>query len=306
MTATISTTMSPKKPIDFVERNNLKAFREILRDWLAIALIIAFSIWANNIFVYVVCVWLIGAFQFALAEAIAHEAAHYNLFTSKAWNDHLEFLYAFPFFRTLYSYRKHHFPHHTHLGSEKDYLTEHYEFLGLNKTNKNVLMILFIKPILGFSAIFFVVETIHDTLLNFKTGLQENNGRLLKNLLQLCLFWLVVIFGFYWSGNFDILLLYWFVPLVWSYSFCSAFNEVHEHYNTVSGTRSNVNPFLNFIFHNGGYHYVHHLCPTIPWYNLPKAHQSLCPNNPDISKSFLESYRQITRDNSAIKSSEVN
>jgi fatty acid desaturase len=303
MTAVISTTMSPKKPIDFVERNNLKAFQEILRDWLAIALIIAFSIWANNIFVYVTCVWLIGIFQFALGEGITHEAAHYNLFSEKSWHDKLEFIYAFPCFRTIYSYRKHHFPHHQYLGTEKDYIPGQYEFLGLNKTNKNVFMILVVKPILGFSAIFFIVEILYDLFQNFKISVQEKNGRLFKSILQLCLFWLVVILGFYWSGHLAILLLYWFVPLLWSYSFFSVFSEVQEHHNTVSGTRSNVNPFFNSIFHNGGYHYVHHLCPTIPWYNLPEAHQTFCSDNPDISKGILDTYKQLIRDNSDIKSS---
>ena len=205
----MTTTMSPKKPIDFVERNNLKAFQEILRDWLAIALIIAFSIWVNNIFVYVTCVWLIGIFQFALGEPITHEAAHYNLFSEKSWHYKLEFMYSFPCFRTIYSYRKHHFPHHRYLGTEKDYIPEQYEFLGLNKTNKNVFMILVVKPILGFSAIFFIVEILYDLFQNFKISVQEKNRRLFISILQLCLFWLVVILGFYWSGHLAILLLYW-------------------------------------------------------------------------------------------------
>ena len=98
-------------------------------------------------------------------------------------------------------------------------------------------------------------------------------------------------------------MLYWFVPLLWSYSFFSALNEVEQHYNTVSGTRSNVNPFFNLIFHNEGYHYVHHLYPTIPWYNLPEAHQTFCSDNPDISKGILDTYKQLSRDNSDIKSS---
>ena len=303
MTATISTKISPKKPIDFVERNNLKAFREILRDWLAIGLIIAFIIWANNIFVYVTCVGLIVIFQFALGEGITHEAARYNLFSEKSWHDKLEFIYAFPCFCTTCSYRKHHFPHHKYLGTEKDYITKQYEFLGLNKTDKNVFMILVVKPILGFSVIFFIVEILYDLFQNFKISVQEKKRRLFKSILQLCLFWLVVILGFYWSGHLAILLLYWICSFTMVLFFFSALNEVQEHCNTVSGTRSNVNPFVNSIFHNGGYHYVHHLCPTISWYNLPEAHQTFCSDNPDISKGILDTYKQLSRDNLDIKSS---
>jgi hypothetical protein len=61
--------MTKSKPIDFVERNNIKSFLALLRDWMAIFLIAAFSIWANNIFIYLVAVWFIGIFKFALGEA---------------------------------------------------------------------------------------------------------------------------------------------------------------------------------------------------------------------------------------------
>ncbi|MFN9174137.1 MAG: fatty acid desaturase family protein [Synechocystis sp.] len=305
MTATISTTMSAKKTIDFVERNNLKAFREILRDWLAIALIITFSIWANNLFVYLVSVWLIGIFQFALGESLVHEAVHYNLFIKKSWHYQLQFIYCFPFLRTLYSYQKHHLPHHTQLWTDKDYIPKDYEDLGLNKKDKNLFMILLIKPLLGFSVIYFLLDAFYDFFQGFNISIRQKDGSLFKSLLQLCLFWLVVIFCFSLSGNLDILLLYWFVPLLWCYSFYSLLAEVQQHFNTLSGARTIINPVLNFLFHNGGYHYVHHLCATIPWYNLPEAHQAFCSDNPDISKGILDTYKQLGRDNSDIKLPEI-
>ena len=293
------------KPIDFVERNNWKAFREIIRDWLAIFLIIAFSIWADNIFVYLICIWFIGIFQFALGEALVHEAVHYNLFTQKSWHDRLDFIYCFPFLRTLASYRKHHLPHHKYLWTENDYIPKEYEYLGLNKKNKKLFLILFIYPLLGFSAIHFVVEAFYDLFQDFTTSIEEKNGSLFKSLIQLCLFWFVIIYSFYLSGNLNLLLLYWFVPLLWCYSFYSLFGEVQEHFNTLSGARSNINPVINLIFHNGGYHYVHHLCATIPWYNLPKAHQAFCSDNPDISQGIFDTYRQLTHNNRDIKSPKI-
>jgi len=289
------------KPIDFVERNNIKSFLALLRDWMAIFLIAAFSIWANNIFIYFVAVWLIGIFQFAIGEALGHEAAHNNLFTEQSWNEKLEFIYSFPFLRTISSYREHHFPHHKYLFSDGDYIPEDYEFLGLNKPDKNVFMILFIKPFLGFSVYYFFLEVILYPLLqdSFKLSSLING---IKRSYKLYLFWLTVILSFSLSGNLDILLLYWFVPLFWCFSFLSLFSEVQEHFNTLSGSRSNVNPVINFVFHNGGYHYVHHLCPTIPWYKLPEAHQALCADNPDISHGIIDTYRQFVRNNQDTKS----
>jgi fatty acid desaturase len=289
--------LSPK-PSDFVERNNLKAIGAILRDWLAICSIVAFSIWANNILVYLVSIWLIAIFQFALGEALVHEAVHHNLFRTKSWHYRLEFLYCFPFLRTLSSYRHHHLPHHTYLWTSRDYIPQEYEYLGLNKRKKNLFAILFIKPFLGFSAIHFIIEALYDLFQGFKTSIVKQDGSSFANSLKLCLFWLVVVWVFSLSEHLNFLLLYWFVPLIWCYSFYSLFSEVQEHFNTLSGARSNVNPVFNFLFHNGGYHYVHHLCATIPWYKLPEAHQAFCANNPDISKGILDTYRQLVRNNS--------
>jgi fatty acid desaturase len=288
--------MTKSKPIDFVERNNIKSFLVLLKDWIAIFIVAGFSLWANNIFIYLVAVWLIGIFQFAIGDALGHEAAHNNLFTEQSWNEKLEFLYSFPFLRTISSYREHHFPHHKYLFSDGDYIPEDYEFLGLNKPDKNVFMILFIKPFLGFSVYYFFLEVILYPWLqdSFKLSSLING---IKCSYKLYLFWLTVILSFSLSGHLDILLLYWFVPLFWCFSFLSLFSEVQEHFNTLSGSRSNVNPVINFVFHNAGHHYVHHLYPPIPWYKLPEAHQALCADNPDISHGILDTYRQLIRNN---------
>ncbi|GAX44084.1 fatty acid desaturase [Tolypothrix sp. NIES-4075] len=276
------------KPIDFVERNNLKSFLALLRDWMAILLIAVFSIWANNIFIYLVAVWAIGIFQYAIGEVILHEAVHYNLFIEKFWNDKLEFIYGFPFLMTLSSYRKYHFPHHSYLFSDKDYIPEYYESLDLYKQDKIIFFILFVKPVFSFGLYYFFLDS--DTI-------KELNWSSLRSSFKLYLFWLIVIFSFALSGHLDILLLYWIVPLLWCFSCYSTWSEVQEHFNTFSGSRSNVNFIINFLIHNGGYHYVHHLCPTIPWYKLPEAHKALCSDNSDISYGILDTYKQLTRNN---------
>ncbi|MCF4968511.1 fatty acid desaturase family protein [Nostoc sp. CMAA1605] len=281
--------MMQNKPIDFIERNNIKSLLALLRDWIAILLIIAFSIWSDNIVVYLVSIWIIGLFQFALGEAMLHEAVHDNLFTEKSWHEKLEFIYGLPFLRTIHYYRKHHFDHHKYLWSEGDYVPEDYEILGLNKQNKNVFFIMFIKPFFGLSLYYFLVEVLYPFIQDIWTF------NSLKTSYKRYLFWIIVILGFSWSGHLDILFLYWFVPLSWCFSSYSIFSEVQQHFNTYSGTRSLVNPFYDFLFHNGGYHYVHHLCPTIPWYKLAEAHQALCADNPDISHGIIDTYRQLLR-----------
>ncbi len=281
--------MTQSKPIDFVERNDMRAFLELLRDWMAICLIAAFSIWANNIFIYLVSVWAIGIFQFAIGEGLLHEATHHNLFKNKLWNEQLEFLYAFPVLRTISSYREHHFPHHKGLGGEEDYIPEYYEMIGLNKENKNLFWLLFLKPVLGFTFYHFSIDAYYH--------LKGLDYRPFKTGFKISLFWLVVIVGFCLSGHIDILLLYWVVPLVWCFPCYSCWSEVHDHFNTVSGTRSNLSFLANLLTHNNGYHYVHHLYPTIPWYKLPEAHKALCLDSPDISYGLFDVYRKLVRSN---------
>lgn len=277
----------PSKPIDFVERNDLKGFLALLRDWMAIFLIAALSIWANNVFIYLVSVWAIGIFQFAIGEALLHEASHNNLFEKQLWNERLEFLYGFPVLRTISSYREHHFPHHKGLGGEEDYIPEYYEMLGLYKEDKNLFWLLFVKPVMGFALYHFLIDAyFHLKNLDyhpFKTGF------------KVFVFWLVFVLSFYLSGHIDILLLYWLVPLVWCFPCYTFWSEVHDHLNTVSGTRSNLNFLANLLTHNNGYHYLHHLCPAIPWYNLPQAHQALCADSPDVSYGLFDVYRKLTR-----------
>lgn len=279
--------MHQNKPSDFIERNDIRAFLSLLRDWMAIFLIATVSIWANNVFVYLISVWAIGIFQFAIGEGLLHEAVHFNLFKRKSWNEQLEFLYGFPVFRTVSSYREHHFPHHSYFRTNRDYIPEYYEMLGLNKPDKNVFFLLFIKPIMGFSVYHFILDIYGD--------LQKEDWRPFKPGFKLIAFWLVVVIGFYLTGNLEILLLYWFVPLVWSYSTYSCWSEVQEHFNTISHSRSNLDFLTNFLTHNTGYHYVHHLYPSIPWYKLPEAHKAFCSDNPDISYGILDTYRQWTR-----------
>lgn len=275
------------KPSDFIERNNIRAFLVLFRDWMAIVVLTSVSIWANNIFVYLVSVWVIGIFQVAIGEGLLHEATHYNLFEARAWNEKLEFLYGFPFFRTVSSYQKHHLPHHKYLKSEKDSIPKYYERLGLNKPNKNLFFLLFIQPMMGIA----LYEDLRDILFHLK----QLNWRPFKSGFKLLLFWLIVVLSFSLSGNLEILLLYWFVPLLGCFSYYMYWSEIEDHFNTISGTRSNLDFLTNWLLHNTKYHSVHHQYPTIPWYKLPLAHKALCSDIPDISYGFVDSYRQMVR-----------
>ncbi|MBD2385769.1 fatty acid desaturase family protein [Cylindrospermum sp. FACHB-282] len=281
--------MTQLKPSDFVEQNNFKASLALFRDWSAIFLVAAFSIWANNIFVYFLSIWIIGLFQFALGEVLTHEASHYNLFKKREWNENLELLYAFPVISTVANYRKHHLPHHKYLGKKQDYSIALYEQIGVYKPNNNLFFIWFIQPLIGL-ATFYLFLGLH-TGIYYELKLLDY--RPFQNGFKLSIFWLLIILTFYLSGNFHLLILYWFIPLLWPFACFIYWSELRDHFNTQSGTRSNISFLTNLLVHNRGYHYVHHLYPTIPWYKLPEAQKALCPDLPDTANGFFDTYRQL-------------
>ena len=268
------------KPQDFVVRSNLRGFMALFLDWGAIFGLIGFSIWLDNWVVYLLSVWAIGSFQYSIGESLLHEASHYNLFKTKKLNDYLEWIYAIPFFVDMTQYRGDHTGHHYKMGTKEDHLVEDYEIHGLNKPKKNMFWMWFIKPIIGYAGYFYI-----------RFAIELNPP---KSAFKFLIFWTPVILTCWYFGILDILLLYWFVPFLWSFSSFFYWTEISEHYNTKNSTsRTDLSFLKNFFHHNGGYHYIHHEYPTIPWYNLPEAHKALCPEGIDTSKGFIDTYRQI-------------
>ena len=266
-------------PKEFIERNTLRGLRAVCRDWLVIAGAISLSIYIEHWAVWVASVWVIGIMQFALAEAVLHEASHYNLFRSRHLHHRLQFLYAWPFMQTMNDYQAEHLAHHKYLMTERDQTSLDYKMYGLAKREPNLFFIWFIKP-------FTFYPTWHY--------LRHGNAALDRaNWLPLGLFWIAVGGLFVALGQAQYFLLYWIVPLLWVYPILNYWSEIEEHYNTSDGSRSNLSRVINFLTHNEGYHTVHHRYPTIPFYNLPKAHAAFVGDESDISRGFLDTYRQL-------------
>ncbi len=266
-------------PKDFIERNTFRGLWAVVRDWLIIAAAIAVSLFADHWLVWLASVWVIGVMQFALAEAVLHEASHYNLFRSRQLHHRLQFLYAWPFMQTMRDYQNEHSDHHRYLMSDRDQTATDYQMYGLAKDNPNLFFIWFLKP-------FTFYPTWHY--------LRHGNAALDRaNWLPLGLFWGGVLGLASALGQAQNLFLYWVVPLLWVYPMLNYWSEIEEHYNTRDGSRSNLGKLTNFFTHNEGFHSVHHRFPTIPFYNLPKAHAAFVGEEADISRGFFDTYRQL-------------
>ena len=270
--------MQPKAQ-DFVQRSNLRGFAALIFDWGVIFGTIAFSVWMNDWIVYLISVWIIGAFQYAIGESLFHEASHFNLFKTKKLNDYLEWVYAVPFFVDMNQYRTEHLDHHYKMNTEADHIVRDYEVHGLNNPKKNLFWMWFIKPVIGYAGLFYL-----------RYAIQLNP---LKSSIKFAILWVPVISIFWYFDSLHLLVMYWFVPFLWSFASFFYWAEISEHFNTKTGSRSDIGFLKNLFHHNGGYHYIHHMYPTIPWYKLREAHDALTPYDSDISTGFIDTYHQM-------------
>lgn len=93
----------------------------------------------------------------------------------------------------------------------------------------------------------------------------------------------------------------WGLPLVIT-ALLSQVRAVAEHGLTEKGnvfTASRTvrsGPVLEFLMCNINYHLEHHLFPTIPWYNLPRAHLVLKEEYRRTGASVFRSYRRFFTD----------
>jgi fatty acid desaturase len=280
-------TSSEPKLSPFADRgSDLRGWLALARDWGAIVAIAWLSERAGTWTAYAAALWAIGAFQFAIGECLQHEASHFHLFRTRAWNTRFEALYSLPFGMTMAQYREEHLAHHRFSGTPRDGLLDDYRFIGLFRPKPNMFYLWFVKPLTGFAGLAFL-----RTL-----GLEPRRCGL-----KIVSFWALAAAaaaGLGGLAGLKILALYWVIPLFYSHAAFLYWSEVQDHFGTRSGTRTILSPVTNWLFHNNGYHAVHHVRAAVPFYRLPEAHAEFLAGPgaayaQDLSSGFLETYRQV-------------
>lgn len=273
---------SPIAAKHFVVRSNARGLLAVAQDWLLIATLISIGVYFDHWIVFLLLAWPIGLMQFAIGEALAHEASHYNLFRSRRWNDWGEWVLSLPFLFSLSDYRKEHRLHHTKIGELEDHLVADYRARGLFNTPLRMLWIWLGQPLLGIAGFHYLRSVLFEI-------------SSLRSVVKLTVFWGTLFSLCIATGNIGYLLCLWILPLTWTYPAFLWWSEIRDHFNTKCGTRTDTG-WLNYVTHNNGYHYVHHKYPTIPWYRLPEAHRALCAGEAeDVCHGLCDAYRQLTR-----------
>jgi fatty acid desaturase len=262
------------------QRDGRKATLAILRDWIGIFAAIALSRWADSLAVTIAALWVIGAFQYALGDALLHEGAHGNLFANKKLNDRMDIVYGLPFLRTMESFKTEHLRHHGQLGKTGDYLVDDYHRFGLDRPH-SVLWIWLLRPLTGWPAWHYLGQL---------RGLSPRSAT------RLSITWGLALLVAAAVGGLGLFLLYWVLPLLWCRYAFFYWSEIADHHNTLQGTRTRLHPLPNWFQHNKGYHAAHHRFPAVPWFNLPAAHRELdMIEAADLSVSPLQTWRQLRR-----------
>ncbi|MGB7058881.1 MAG: fatty acid desaturase family protein [Geitlerinemataceae cyanobacterium] len=266
-----------------------RAYWELTIDWLGIFLAFIAVTWMPTVWMYGIAFVVVGTFQYKLF-ILAHDAIHGALHPQKTINDRLaRWLVYGPMFMALDDARRSHLKHHRLMGTANDpdrYLHTFYhkntpfQFLlfcsGLATFGKTVLKVTpfgrLLKPTNT------TVETDSD---NVKSAVTDYfKQRLPVFIVQILILSLLFISPLpLWSY-----LLLWVAPIYFLVfvpdeirAFCDhavlEFPDDRGDLNRFVTFRPNSLEAMFFSPHHMNYHAEHHLWPSIPHYNLPKAHE---------------------------------
>ena len=188
---------------------------------VAAAVALSEATWFNPL-TYLLAVVVVGTRILGLG-GLMHEAAHYRVFRSRALNDFVGELMAFPTTASMAGYRNSHFSHHRELNGHKDpdwtrnLLIDDYEF--------PMPQYLFLRKIL----LHLVGFKTRQLMGSFHNNPETREIPVLTARLRLAafvgLFAASIAFGF-WKH----LLLYWAVPLLTVFIAAGYLKRVSEHY----------------------------------------------------------------------------
>jgi fatty acid desaturase len=255
-------------------------------DWSVIAAALAVAAWLRHPVVYVLAVYVVGNRQHALA-IMGHDGAHGAACRPRWLNDWLTCLLCFwPLGLGLDGYRKHHFTHHRHTGTDVDPELE-YKGWGAPRwdlpTRRERFARCLVLDLLGLCP--------RELALLRRTIPAHSPRDVLGPLLL-------------WSAGLAVLL--WahalWIGLIWVAGLATAFWAMFrlrvwtEHMGTPGTHRIRVSWWQRMLFapHNTWYHWEHHRWPSLPSGNLPAARE-LDGSEPVVPLcDLLVSYRKAS------------
>lgn len=274
---------------ELTQQDDRKAWLGLAELYGAIALFIALAVWAWHPLLVLPLMFLIATRQQACF-VLAHDAAHYRLFRNRTLNDVAGRITGGIVGISMATYRVTHRLHHNHLYEKQD--PDVPLNAGYPRGRAYLLGKLF-KDLFGRTAFmtyryFFGAPAINDETGDPNRPLNDTSPRL--RAAARADRWLVL--GFHlvmplvaWAGGFLLeYLVLWVLPLLTFLQPILRLRAICEHgavsdfSSPLTAARTNIGPrWLMWLFfpHNVNFHIEHHMYPSIPFYNLPRAHAEM-------------------------------
>jgi fatty acid desaturase len=233
---------------------------------LGAAVILAVPTWPVRLLGYLV----IGTAIHAMA-IFVHEHSHGSVFRNRVLDRWIGFLMGVPVLVSYSAYRTLHAFHHRHTRAELD----PDEFLNVTK-NRVLLSLLFYSWLVIGTPVYLA----HVAWTALTRGTSRERRDVIVEYALMAVIWGGVLWSAARFDGFGILLHCWALPMIVAMAFGNL-RSWAEHTMTQPGhpltqTRTVLsNRLVSFLMCNLNYHLEHHLCPGIPWYNLPKLHAML-------------------------------
>ncbi len=224
---------------------------------------------------YLLAVVWIGARLHGLG-LLAHDGAHFLLFSDKRWNDRVcELFCAWPVFISLPAYRGIHLRHHANLNTadDPDWARNRPDRLRTRRSTLELARIL-----LG-------ISRDQRELANFFTAREAGGegGAVALPRARRAAYYTIIAGAFAVAGRLDLLALYWLVPLCTWFLFAMRLKGIAEHFavedvDAANASRTTVLSWPERLLiapKNVQYHVEHHLYPSVPFHRLPRLHRRL-------------------------------
>ncbi|MCQ6562056.1 fatty acid desaturase family protein [Paenibacillus mendelii] len=289
------------------EKNNWYNFFSLVLDWLLIVMAIVITQLYSNIIVYILSIILIGGRMRGL-DNLMHESSHKMLFKNKTLNKWIASIFiALPVTTNYNLYCSSHYKHHKYLWTDQDPDTSELKQFGLgsNSITKRQFVL---RYIFGSFLIKHIIKNIIDCITRLVSKDQQTNFEYFIKLSGWIIILSVSVLFNFWQE----LLLFWFVPLVTVFPIIRFWSDLADHSgledsNPFHSSRNNYGSWLERLIltpHHDNYHIVHHLFPSIPHFNLKKAHIILL-KHPEYAKAshctgffntFLPGFKSVISD----------
>jgi fatty acid desaturase len=271
----------------------------IITDWLIIFSAIFISVKYQSIPLYFLVIVIVASRQHALL-VIMHEATHLRL-SSKRWlNDLLGESACVPHFIALSMFRANHLSHHRYNTTEKDPDWAH--LLGKEEwqfpKNDRALLKIYAQYLYGYG-LYEVLGLLIDLGRNGDKTAAPAPFKLRPIIIRIGVY-AVLLSALIYFHQMTNLVFYWLIPFFLLLPLILRVRGTAEHYglpmeHDLNDTRNlDCGWFEQFLLapHSVSMHLDHHLCPGVPFYNLPKLHKFLMEfaeyrDNAHINTSYV-------------------